>query len=80
MKLFPAQLWTPDTLKALRAVGSFGDMTILPSGGIEPSTVSAWLRAGAAAVGMGSCLVGDDVRVAPTADPALLEVRLCAAS
>ena len=32
IKLFPAQMWTPDTFKALRAVGMFGDVDLLPSG------------------------------------------------
>ncbi len=41
-------------------------------GGISPDNAFAWLGAGAACVGMGSCLVGDDVRVSPTADPALM--------
>ncbi len=128
IKLFPAQLWTPDAFKALRAVGRFGEVALLPSGGfrvvpaqarvgegrvptpgrackaplppslshrsapthphthnhparlpfllrpggVSPDTLFKWLDAGAACVGMGSCLVGDDVRVAPTADPAAL--------
>jgi hypothetical protein len=33
------------------------------SGGIAADNVAAWLAAGAAVVGMGSCLVGDDIRV-----------------
>ncbi len=111
IKLFPAQLWTPDALKALKAVGRFGEVELLPSGawvllmgvdcsaffccthvggrvrvrvdclcgsccfasgGISPDNAFTWLGAGAACVGMGSCLVGDDVRVAPTADPAIM--------
>ncbi len=32
IKLFPAQLWTPDALKALKAVGRFGEVELLPSG------------------------------------------------
>ncbi len=38
IKLFPAQLWTPDTFKALRAVGMFGEVDLLPSG-IHPDLV-----------------------------------------
>ncbi len=32
IKLFPAQLWTPEALKALKAVGRFGEVELLPSG------------------------------------------------
>ncbi len=47
---------------------------VLHAGGISPENVTDWLNAGAAAVGMGSCLVGDDVRLAnPT--PEALAVR-----
>lgn len=72
-KLFPATMWTPQNLRALRAVGMFGKFDILPSGGISPDNVGAWLSAGACAVGMGSCLVGDDVRLANPTPEALVE-------
>ena len=40
-------------------------MNLIPSGGISPETAKTWLDAGAFAVGMGSNLVGKDVRVDP---------------
>ena len=65
VKLFPAQLWNPSTLKALLAVGKLGKVLIIPSGGITPENAESWLDAGAFAVGMGSKLVGGDVRCIP---------------
>jgi 2-dehydro-3-deoxyphosphogluconate aldolase / (4S)-4-hydroxy-2-oxoglutarate aldolase len=32
VKLFPAQMWSPANLKALKQIGSFGDVDIMPSG------------------------------------------------
>ena len=65
IKVFPAQLWTPNKFKSLRGIGEFGIMNLIPSGGISPETAKNWLDAGAFAVGMGSNLVGKDVRVDP---------------
>ena len=65
VKLFPAQLWNPSTLKALLAVGQLGNVLIIPSGGITAANAESWLDAGAFAIGMGSKLVGGDVRCAP---------------
>ncbi len=64
VKLFPAQKWTAGQLKELRDIGTFADMHICPSGGINHDNAQAWLRAGAAAVGMGSCLAGRDIKTA----------------
>lgn len=107
VKLFPAQLWSPGTLKSMRGVGMFGGLNIIPSGksalwpprpclagsfdlgmvfvwliapivrpylsgGITPASYSEWLDAGAFAVGMGSKLVGGEVRVPASADGAAL--------
>lgn len=72
IKLFPAQLWNPKTLKALLDVGEFGDINIIPSGGITPQTAKEWLEAGAFAVGMGSNLAGRDVKC-PASDPVALK-------
>ena len=65
IKVFPAQLWTPNKFKSLRGIGEFGNMNLIPSGGISPETAKNWLDAGAFAVGMGSNLVGRDVRTDP---------------
>ena len=62
VKLFPAQLWRPEVLKAMLGTGALGDIKIMPSGGISPATAEAWLDAGAYAVGMGSNLAGKDIK------------------
>ena len=59
IKVFPAQLWTPATLRDLRAIGSFGGLKLCPSGGVSPENAEAWWAAGAAVIGMGSNLVGN---------------------
>ena len=65
VKLFPAQLWRPEVLKAMLGTGSLGDVKIIPSGGISGDTAQAWFDAGATAVGMGSKLCGQDIKIDP---------------
>ena len=65
IKVFPAQLWTPKKFQSLRGIGEFGSINLIPSGGISPENAKSWLDAGAFAVGMGSNLVGRDVRTGP---------------
>jgi 2-dehydro-3-deoxyphosphogalactonate aldolase len=55
LKLFPAEMITPAVVKALRAVLP-ADTVLLPVGGIAPSTMRAWLEAGANGFGIGSAL------------------------
>ncbi len=43
-------------------VGPLGELRIMPSGGILPDNLNSWLDAGAFSVGMGSKLVGGDLR------------------
>lgn len=57
VKLFPAQLGGPGYLRALR--DPFPDLPIVPVGGVDATQAQAYLAAGAAAVGVGSPLVGD---------------------
>ncbi|BCJ41988.1 2-keto-3-deoxy-phosphogluconate aldolase [Actinoplanes ianthinogenes] len=57
VKLFPASSLSPSYLKDLRA--PLPQVRILPTGGIGLDDISDWLSAGAAAVGLGSPLVGD---------------------
>lgn len=60
LKLFPAELLGgPAYLKTLRA--PLDDIDFMPTGGIEPETMTAYLKAGAVAVGAGSSLVSKDV-------------------
>jgi len=51
VKLFPASAFGPSYLQALR--GPFPDLQVVPTGGIGPGDVAAWLAAGAVAVGAG---------------------------
>jgi 2-dehydro-3-deoxyphosphogalactonate aldolase len=62
LKLFPAELVGPSTLRAMRSVFP-ADTLFLPVGGIRPDTMSGFLKAGAAGFGLGSALYrpGDTV-------------------
>jgi len=55
VKLFPSEIVGPQYLKALRA--PLDDILFVPVGGITPDNVGEYIRAGAAAVGLGSALV-----------------------
>lgn len=55
VKLFPADALGPGYLKALRA--PLDDIGFIPTGGIDPETIGAFHKAGAAAFGIGSYLV-----------------------
>lgn len=55
-KLFPAHLAAPRYLRDLLTV--MPEAAIMPTGGIAPEDVPAWLEAGAVAVGVGSALAG----------------------
>jgi 2-dehydro-3-deoxyphosphogluconate aldolase/(4S)-4-hydroxy-2-oxoglutarate aldolase len=56
VKLFPAATVGPGYLRQIR--GPFPNIPIMPTGGIGLADVETWLRAGAAAVGLGSSLSG----------------------
>lgn len=55
LKIFPAELVTPQALKAMRAVLP-PRTTLLPVGGITPERMQAYLDAGASGFGLGSAL------------------------
>lgn len=58
IKLFPArQLGGPAFLKAMRSV--YPHMAFMPTGGIEPGDIAAYLSAGAVCLGMGGNLVNE---------------------
>jgi 2-dehydro-3-deoxyphosphogluconate aldolase/(4S)-4-hydroxy-2-oxoglutarate aldolase len=57
VKLFPASLGGPGYLRALR--DPFPAIDFVPVGGVDATTVPAYLQAGAVAVGVGSPLLGD---------------------
>ena len=55
VKLFPSEIDGPRYLKAIRA--PLDDIKFIPTGGITPDNVGEYIRAGAAAVGLGSALI-----------------------
>ena len=70
VKIFPAaSAGGPSHIKALASV--FPGVAFCPTGGVEPGNVEAFLRAGAAFVGMGGNLV-DEARIAAGDRPAIM--------
>jgi 2-dehydro-3-deoxyphosphogalactonate aldolase len=68
LKLFPAEMISPATVKALRAVLP-KDAALMPVGGITPDNMAAYRTAGASGFGLGSALYApglsaDQVRAA----------------
>ncbi len=66
LKVFPAEAISPAVLKAWRAVFA-KTIPLLPTGGIEPETMGAWVAAGASGFGVGGNLYApgrslDDIR------------------
>jgi len=61
LKLFPAEAASPAVLRALRAVLPVGTL-LLPVGGMDAASLTAWRAAGAAGFGIGSAIYrpGDD--------------------
>lgn len=55
IKLFPATALGPGFIKDLR--GPFPSIKIVPTGGVSRDNAAEWIRAGAAAIGVGSALV-----------------------
>jgi 2-dehydro-3-deoxyphosphogalactonate aldolase len=66
LKLFPAEAASPAVLKAMRAVLPAGTR-VFPVGGIDPSTMPAYIAAGAAGFGIGSSLYAPGRSVADVA-------------
>jgi len=54
-KIFPATVFGPGYLKALREPLPF--LRLMPTGGVDEQNLTAWLDAGAMAVGLGGSLV-----------------------
>lgn len=63
VKLFPAELITPQVVKALRAVLP-ATLRLLPVGGITPERMAAYREAGAQGFGLGGALYAPGVSVA----------------
>ncbi|MGH3657179.1 MAG: bifunctional 4-hydroxy-2-oxoglutarate aldolase/2-dehydro-3-deoxy-phosphogluconate aldolase [Micromonosporaceae bacterium] len=54
VKLFPASLWGPENLRAVRQ--ALPQVPVIPTGGVTPADAPRWIQAGAIAVGLGSAL------------------------
>ncbi|ETZ20996.1 hypothetical protein [Pedobacter sp. V48] len=61
VKLFPANLSSPDFIKSMK--GPFSDIDFIATGGITPDieSIGEWISAGASAVGIGSSLFSDKI-------------------
>ena len=57
IKVFPASVLGPPFIRELR--GPFPDLPMVPTGGVTAGSTSAFIEAGAIAVGVGSWLLGD---------------------
>jgi 2-dehydro-3-deoxyphosphogluconate aldolase/(4S)-4-hydroxy-2-oxoglutarate aldolase len=55
VKVFPATSLGPGYIKDLR--GPFPALNLIPTGGVTPDNAGDWIRAGAAAVGVGTALL-----------------------
>jgi len=55
VKVFPATSLGPGYIKDLR--GPFPTLDLIPTGGVTPDNAGDWIRAGAAAVGVGTALL-----------------------
>jgi len=69
LKIFPAEMITPQVLKALRAVLP-ADALVLPVGGISPLNMPAFRTAGANGFGIGSALFKPGMTPAQVAESA----------
>ncbi|HEX6036898.1 bifunctional 4-hydroxy-2-oxoglutarate aldolase/2-dehydro-3-deoxy-phosphogluconate aldolase [Longimicrobium sp.] len=64
VKVFPSDALGPSFIKGVRAPMPF--LKLCPTGGVTPENAGEWIRAGAAAVGLGSTLV--DTRLVAAGD------------
>lgn len=59
LKLFPGDLSGPRFIKDIK--GPLPWVQIMPTGGVDAGNVADWIKAGAVAVGAGSCLTKGDI-------------------
>ncbi|PUE10003.1 2-dehydro-3-deoxy-6-phosphogalactonate aldolase [Limnohabitans sp. T6-20] len=74
LKLFPAEMISPATVKALRAVLP-KDAALMPVGGITPDNMAAYRAAGATGFGLGSALYAPGCNAQEVQNKAQLFVR-----
>ena len=80
VKVFPADVGGPNYLKAVH--GPLPQIRLLPTGGVDLTTIDAFFKAGACAVGLGSALVekkavdtGDVARIKSLAEQYVAAVK-----
>ena len=85
VKVFPATTLGPGYVKDLRA--PLPDLKLMPTGGVTPDNAGDWIRAGAAALGIGSALLparaiaaGDFAQIAELARRAVHSVAAAQSS
>ena len=63
IKLFPASVLGPEFMRSIKAL--FPTQFFIPTGGVEirEDNIREWIRAGVAAVGMGSKLISEEVLI-----------------
>lgn len=61
VKIFPAQSFGLDSLRALRGINYFKGVNFLATGGIDEARAREWFAAGCAVVGMGALICGGDL-------------------
>ena len=79
LKLFPAEMISPATVKAMRAVLP-KDVALMPVGGITPDNMAAYLAAGANGFGLGSALYAPGRSAAQVKETAQAFVRAWAST
>lgn len=57
VKVFPASVLGPGFIRELR--GPLPEIPLVPTGGVTPDNAASFIRAGAAAIGLGGWLLGD---------------------
>ena len=78
VKIFPADLFGPKIIKDIK--GPLPYAKLMPTGGVDVSNVSEWIKAGAVAVGAGSSLTagaktGDYAKITETAKQFIAAIK-----
>jgi 2-dehydro-3-deoxyphosphogluconate aldolase / (4S)-4-hydroxy-2-oxoglutarate aldolase len=73
VKLFPARIGGPGYVRDL--LGPFPDLALVPSGGVGPENMAAYLEAGALAVSLGTSLAPPDAVESGDLDQVALRIK-----
>jgi 2-dehydro-3-deoxyphosphogluconate aldolase/(4S)-4-hydroxy-2-oxoglutarate aldolase len=78
VKLFPSRVGGPEYVRDL--LGPFPDLALVPSGGVGPENMTAYLEAGAVAVSLGTSLAPPDAVVSGDLDQIVERIKLVRAA